>query len=239
MKHFNKKTTTPVIIVLAFLTIFFLLANRPPDKNLNNDENNQNISPEDKNKLSNRDVAIKEALESPDSLRRTEINGETYILTGYSESDAYKENKPGWALGGIIVFKIENGLPTLFWESQEFINSGKTAIFKDINNDGINEIVWEGSLDRGRRNISFYVYKFAGDEFKIVTPIDIGTSFTLLSGHSSLTYMKDIDNDGIQEIVVGRNEDISGNFDIRQQYQQTYKFNGQVYELWKEEKVPN
>ncbi|MBI3589381.1 MAG: VCBS repeat-containing protein [Candidatus Liptonbacteria bacterium] len=184
-------------------------------------------------------LAIKEALNETDKLKKiTQISGSTYILTGYQESNT--ENKPGRRFGGILVFKIENKKPVLFWESEEYVNTGKVAGFRDINNDGIDEIVWDYDLGVTGRNNAIYIYKFDKDKFRLITPIEIEESSkfstsikygrTILSGDNDLTYMKDIDGDKIQEIVVGYRE---GNIINRQ----TYKFNGQEYKLWKEEKI--
>ena len=247
----NKKTVICAIIILSILTTYLLLANLSSRKNLDNTGNNQTTTPRD-NKLSNRDIAIQEVLANPDKLlRRTQINGETYLLTGYDDvfygDNNKKENKSGQKFGGLIVFKLENGKPILFWESTEYINVGRVGGLIDINNDGIKEIVWEYDLGVTGRNNSFYVYKFAGDGFKLVTPMKIvelttplGITLkynrTLIGGDSSLTYMSDIDNDGIQEITVGDwmgvIGDNAGGKDIK-----IYKYDGDKYYLWKEDKT--
>jgi len=67
--------------------------------------------------LSNRDLAIQNALKNSDKLEKAIINGGTYLLTGYDDtfwgyeqnSHGPKENSPGRPFGGILVFKIENG----------------------------------------------------------------------------------------------------------------------------------
>ena len=117
----------------------------------------------------------------------------------------------------------------------------------DINSDGIPEIVWEYDLGVTGRNNAFYVYKFAGDRFKIITPVRtvegitpsgsiLKYNDTLLSGDSGLTQMEDIDNDGVQEITVGdwmgAIGDNAGGKDIK-----IYKYDGDKYYLWKEDKT--
>ena len=256
MKYLNKKILICAVIILVLLATYLLIANWFASRKINNTDINQNNTQNSNNqattlidnKLSNRDIAIKEALTSPDKLlRRTQINGETYLLTGYDDvfyGDNAKENKPGQKFGGIIVFKLENDKPVFFWESEENINRD-AAGFGDINNDGIPEIVWGYDLGVTGRNNAFYVYKFIGNGFRIVTPVDAwetvtspGTvlkySRTLLSGDSGLTYMEDIDKDGIQEIIVGDWKgnigDNAGGKDIK-----IYKYDGDKYYLWKEE----
>ena len=241
----NKKTVIYAIIILALPAIYLLLANWSSDRRLNNVGDNQNIISKN-NKPSNRDIAIQEALTNPDKLlRRAKINGETYLLTGYDDvfygDNNKKENKPGQKFGGLIVFKLENGKLILFWESNEYINVGRVGGFMDINSDGISEIVWEYDLGVTGRNNSFYVYKFIGDRFKIVTPVEtveLTTPFgirykynTLLGGDPELTYMSDIDNDGVQEIIVGTGE-TSGNKEF-----EIYKYDGEKYYFWKKGKV--
>ena len=247
----NKKTVIYAIIILALPAIYLLLANWSSDRRLNNVGDNQNIISK-KNKPSNRDIAIQEALTNPDKLlRRAQFNGATYLLTGYDDvfygDNNKKENKPGWKFGGLIVFKLENGRPVFFWESSENINVGRIGGFMDINSDGIPEIVWEYDLGVTGRNNAFYVYKFAGDRFKIITPVRtvegitpsgsiLKYNDTLLSGDSGLTQMEDIDNDGVQEITVGdwmgAIGDNAGGKDIK-----IYKYKGERYYLWKEEKI--
>ncbi len=200
--------------------------------------------------LSNRDLAIQEALKNPDKLRRAQINGETYLLTGYddtfygyygSRSHGPRENSPGRPFGGILVYKLENGKPVLFWESKEYI-SKLFVSFRDIDSDGTPEIVFDGYIGVTGRDNAIYVYKFVDNTVKLITPFEelettiFPTKFkyrsTLLGGTVELTYIKDIDNDGIQEIVVGSdNED--GTKDMK-----IYKFNGSKYYLWKEMTEP-
>jgi len=256
MKYLNKKIFYLIIILLAFLVLAFLFINQQPSEvpEISEDDQNGQEIPEETPVLSNRDIAIKEVLENPDEVvQRTEINGETYLLTGYDDTfygESRKENKPGWEFGGIIVFKLENDKPVMFWESEENINQGRPAYFGDINNDGISEIVWDYYLGVTGRDSCFYVYKFTGDRFKVVTPIKTieGTTpsgitlkynRTLIGGDSGLTYMKDIDNDGVPEIIMGSftgaiiGDDIGGRAkDIK-----IYKYDGDKYYLWKEETV--
>ncbi|MBI3589387.1 MAG: VCBS repeat-containing protein [Candidatus Liptonbacteria bacterium] len=242
MNNLNIKKYTPtVIVVLVFIVLFAIFANKPANSN--------NTQPIDKEKttLSNRDLAIKEALNNTDKLQqRAQVNGVTYILTDYDDTfygGGPKENKPGWKFGGIIVFKLGNGKPIMFWESEEAINRGSVRFF-DINNDGIPEIIWDGYFGATGRDSAFYVYKFNNTGFKLITPTEtIKTSSitykqTILGGDSGFTQIEDIDNDKIQEIIVGYRDggiivgDRSGVI-----HRQIYKFNGQTYELWKEEKI--
>src|SRR3989344_789865 len=244
----NKKTVIYAIIILALPAIYLLLANWSSDRRLNNVGDNQNIISKN-NKPSNRDIAIQEALTNPDKLlRRAQFNGATYLLTGYDDvfygDNNKKENKPGWKFGGLIVFKLENGRPVFFWESSENINVGRIGGFMDINSDGIPEIVWEYDLGVTGRNNAFYVYKFENSGFKLITPLLTTTpsgstwnyNITLLCGDSGLTQMEDIDNDGVQEIMVGDWKgsigDNTAGKDIK-----IYKYDGDKYYLWKEEKI--
>ena len=231
---YSYKKINIFIVVLLVLVFFNQPQVSPPTKNL--DDIPQPII--ENTKISKRKIAIQNTMEHPDKLRTTKINGETYLLTGYSETHyTNDDNKPGRKFGGILVFKLVNNEPVLFWESEDYINSPYVS-FLDIDNDGIDEIVWDGDLGVTGRSNAFYVYKFTGDKFKIITPIEIQEStvssikikygWTLLAGSSELSYIKDIDDDKVLEIIVGsRDENEKALVFI-------YKFNGSEYYLWKE-----
>lgn len=230
----SKKFSVPAIAALVFLAGIFIYIGKLSNNNIQPPVNNG------KPTLNNRDLAVKKIMDSSGEVKpMAKINGVTYFLADYNDTfygGGPKENKPGWEFGGIIVFKTENDKPTIFWESEEAINVG-SSVFFDIDNDGIPEIVWDGYFGATGTDRAFYVYKYNKEEFKLITPTEIVKTSSLtykqttLGGDSSLTYMKDIDGDKIQEIIVGYRDD-SGIKNV-----QIYKFNGEVYELWKEEKI--
>jgi len=204
------------------------------------EESNNNISqvddiPGTASDLSNREIAIKAAETSPHSLPKTRIGNDVYLLTGYEDTfygQSDKDNKPGRKFGGILVFKMIDGEPELFWESDEYITQ-KYMSFKDIDSDGVQEIVWEGDLGATGRNSSIYVYRFNSNTFYLITPVEyregvvsgiaIRYGWTLISGLPELTYIKDVDNDGMMEITTGYYDE-NGKF-----LKQVYKFDGSEY----------
>ena len=158
----NKYTTLLAVGVtmIVLITLGFAVLNRSPQ--INSIIDNKKAKPEPADEfLSNREIAIREAMENPGPLRKTKINGEIYILTGYSETtylDDLHDNKPGRGFGGILIFKLTNNGPELFWESEEYINHPYVS-WRDMDGDGIMEILWDGYLGVTGRSNSYYVYK--------------------------------------------------------------------------------
>lgn len=229
----KNKTVLFIIIIASALSILIFVGKNQQGVNIKSPKNENII-------FTKRDFAIKDAQANPEKLKKVIVNKETYLMTQYPE-EKFQENNSGWRPAGIIFFKLENNQIKLFWESSEDISNGGSFRFQDIDNDGIAELIWEGDGGVTGENNSIYVYKFNGSGFKLITPAEtaevvnlkgekIKHISTILGGDSDLTYMKDIDGDKIQEIVVGYRE---GNIINRQ----IYKFNGQEYKLWKEEKV--
>ena len=187
--------------------------------------------------MSNRENAIRAALAHPERLQKTQIHGETYLLTGYKDTlygESNKDNKPGRKFGGILVFKVTDGQPELFWESDEYITQTYMD-FRDIDSDEISEIVWEGDLGATGRSHAFYVYRFDGDTFQLITPVQVreGTvsgvpieyGWTSVNGLPELTFMKDVDGDGVLEITTGYYDE---NGDA---ISKIYTFNGSQYSM--------
>mgnify|MGYP001604001473 CR=1 FL=1 len=239
MQHLVSKKFVYIGGILILLALIFFNNSQitPPAKVL--DTIPQTM--EENVKISNRELSIKNALARPEELKATKINGDTYLLTEYDDTfygRGLEENKPGQKFGGIVVFKMENDNLKFFWESTEDINMG-SVYFKDINNDGVDELVWDGYFGATGRNTAFYIYKFSGDKFDLITPVDtfkITTpegvykeiKMTTLSGDNGFTYIKDIDADNVQDIAVGYRDDNN------KALVSIYKFNGAEYYLWKE-----
>lgn len=236
-----------LIILLGLMFLFFYTKNSNRETIIKEDTKiaspiaSTTESQTEDQKLSNREIAMVALLKNPDKFDKSTFKHEEYYLTSYNDSfyGDGPENRLGHKSGGIIVFKIEKGKPKIFWESVEEINNG-FAYFKDINNDGIPEIVWDGYFGATGRNSAYYAYKFDGNKFTTITPVRISKGITmegtpveatdtLISGDSGLTYMEDLDNDGIQEFTTGY-WDENNNAMVS-----TYKWNGTEYYLWKKE----
>ena len=223
-----------LIVVLGILLVTLEKKDASDANGLNVESPGSNFSERNPN-LSNRENAIQYALARPSELPKSEIHGATYILTGYDETaylDDSHDNKPGRKFGGILVFKIVDGEPELFWESEEYINRLYVR-YQDLDADGIPEIVWDGDLGATGRSNAYYVYKFADEHFKLITPVELKGSTlkygrTLLSGEPEYSSIQDIDNDGVMEIIVGYSNQ-AGSIVKR-----TYKFDGEQYVLWAE-----
>ncbi|MEK7621835.1 MAG: hypothetical protein AAB415_01520 [Patescibacteria group bacterium] len=164
-------------------------------------------------------------------LPETKINGDIYTLSWYGEEKFQDENHP-YKPAGFMVFKLLGNRPTLFWESKEETNNNGKPRFEDINNDEVDEIVWEGDLSVTGRTNAFYIYKFVGNTFKRISPLQKDSTdtylLTELVGSAELTFMKDIDADKIQDIIVGY-EQSEG-----KKIAKIFKWNGSEYSLWKE-----
>ncbi len=203
-----------------------------------------------------------------------EVAGENY---SYSNTYLLDDNDPSTRVtigaytrygiranpGGIIMLKrLPNGKDSIFWEIiSPYFRGGEPAILfvKDINNDGLKEIVtvWRGDRlgdnfsERGEFTQFFYWILTVDPHkktYKVLNPITdedskSPTNFNfeqldpsknyynkfnaLLSyGIDTENIIKDIDNDGISEIIID-------DYDSKK----TYKWNGKEYYLWKEEVV--
>lgn len=232
MKYLNKKIIYTIIIIIIILVSFVLAINYFKQNEGTQEPSNNNGEPSgEEPNLSNRDIAIKEALENPDKFQKIEFKNNIYFITRYDE-EKFTEKNQNTRPAGFIFFKLEEGKPVLFWESKELLSNSGFGEFSDIDSDGIKEFIWLESGATGR-GAAFYIYRFSSDGFELITPTEhrITYNITLIGGDAHLTYMEDIDNDGIQEIRVGY-EDKDGNkqFEI-------YKYDGEQYYLWKEEKI--
>lgn len=237
---YNKKFKISIIILLFVILFFFLYTYFSTRKNID-----VHTVP-DRQKGPNfetRNNAINLTVKNLDVLPKKEIKGDTYFLAWYQERK-FQDNNNTYKPAGFVVFKLENRQPVLFWESKEEMNNNGRPRFQDIDNDNLDEIVWEGDLSVTGSNNSFYVYKFVNNNLKLITPIktlegvtpnglQFKSFFTLLSGDNDLTYMKDIDGDNIQEIIVGYRDE------KEEIVSKIYKFNDTEYFLWKETPIGN
>ncbi len=169
---------------------------------------------------------------------------EDYVVDFYQPNFRDANVKPKEEQGGIIVFKIVDKEPQIFWETSNPVTLTRPVIeTRDITNDGKVEILadWsDGTID------NLFIYSWTGSEFKFISPTTlfkspysgkeiIGYIFVVRMGDIQI---KDIDNDNIDEVIIsgGTTRDKIGN-EIPIQRERIYKFNGQEYKLWKEEKV--
>ena len=234
----NKKIKILVVILPLIILFFLIYTYFFTRKNIN-----MHIVPDQQEEpnFKTRNDAINLTIKNLDVLPKKEINGDTYLLAWYQETK-FQDDSNTYKPAGFVVFKLENGQPVLFWESKEEMNNNGRPRFQNIDNDNLDEIIWEGDLSVTGSNNSFYVYRFENNNLKLITPtktlegitpngLQFKSFFTLLSGDSELTYIKDLDSDHIQEITVGHRDE---NDKI---VSKIYKYNGSKYYLWKETPV--
>ncbi len=182
-----------------------------------------------------REAAINTFYDFPDDFPKAVIEGRTFVLVGYDEG--HDPNTGSVTRGGVLIFeKTSEGKFNLFWESKEYIvhGEGSYSRFQDLTNDDIPEIVVEDSPGATGRTTTFLVYAWQDGTFKLVTPsqrsrVPNSTLFyTKIGGDNAETYIKDIDNDKVMEIIGGYISDTD-----HMLHQEIYKWNGKEYYLWK------
>lgn len=168
-----------------------------------------------------------------------------YIVT-YFQRNKETENSPDLILRrheqGILVFKkLSDGIFKLVWESEEeFFDPRYRLGVHDLTGDGVKEIILALNNDKGGAVV---VYKYTNNnEFNLITPyvdyvwFDGKTTKSIAFGaDSGDTYVSDLDNDNIPEIIFPYNVRIEKNTDEYNQVYRSYKWDGQRYFLWKEQ----
>jgi hypothetical protein len=163
-----------------------------------------------------------------------------YVVTFYQPNFRDENVKKEERNGGIIVFKVTNKTPIIFWEIGNPVDLTRPGIeARDITNDGYVEITadWsDGTID------NLFIYSWTGSNFKLISPTTIvkwpdlttsvGYIFVVRMGDIKI---KDIDDDNIDEIIIsgGTTRDEIGN-ETPIESERIYKWNGSEYHLWKQ-----
>lgn len=179
---------------------------------------------------------------SSESVFVATYNYSSEFINHINDLDVNKKHR-----GGIIVFSVFDKYVEKIWESQEIIQGlGNPGVrFLDLDSDGFKEMVV--AVPQSNIYESFYVYKFKDKSFNLISPL-VKEEYTKIEiseiyGTTPIE-ISDKDNDKIMEISTRELVDIipdssdenlgAGGVVIR-----IYKFNSEVYELWKEEKISN
>lgn len=216
-----------------------------------------NVSPEDylnpyvrarAEKISPRAAQIEIYIEFPDNFLSAQFNDRTFHLVPYPNSDGFEipnyPIKPGGNRSGIYVYEEDK----LIWESTNYIAdiSMGESTFQDLTNDNIPEIV---TTDSGGGNVSYCIaniYKWNEEFFILIVPDPQEDGINLCSGLGDDEGIRDIDNDGVFELVTYSKikthpeiHDINDLLFLEETVvKQIYKYNGTEYFLWDEEIVP-
>lgn len=170
-----------------------------------------------------------------------EKEGEKNIIVTYYSPQYYFIPEEKEHNGGIMVFKIsDDGNVKKFWESpDENITLPIPSIeVRDITGDGKSEIITMWSNGKFE---NLYIYSWTGSSFVSITPFGETSIISIFNARDGEIEIKDIDDDRIEEILLIRRKILG--FDeellepITESYRETYKWNGQEYYLWKEEKI--
>jgi len=167
-----------------------------------------------------------------------------YIVTFYQPNFRDKNVRSEEIRGGIVVFEIINNKPLIFQEIQsDVLLTGPVLETRDITNDDKIEILanWsDGTIN------NLFIYSWAENNFKLISPITESTS--PFSGKKIKGYrfvvrrgdiqVKDLDGDNIDEVIIlgGTTRDEMDN-EISIESETIYKWNGEEYYLWEEEKI--
>ncbi len=148
------------------------------------------------------------------------------IIENFNHPEAaFNKTRPG-----VIVFTLEGDKIHIIWESEESLSAVLSlgfVEFKDINNDGIDELIL--TVGQGvRQTPALWIYQWNGTKFSLINP-NPGSTYEpdrWLAGISA--ELKDVDSDKVFEVV-------TTNEDGKDMIRRTYKYNGKEYALWKKE----
>lgn len=252
----NKKYLIIIVFIILLVSIFIIFSkDRNKGENWSNNFNKSILAISESQ--SPRYLAINKLLNNnfesikKESLTKDNSNVSVFSVTyNYSneftnhinDSDDNKKHR-----GGVIIFRVIDKYVEKIWESQEIIQglSNPGVKFLDIDNDGFKEIVVTVPQSNIYENL--YIYKFKDENFNLISPL-VEEEYTKIEISeiygTSPVEISDKNNDKIMEISTRELVDIipgapgdnpgAGRLIIK-----TYKFNGEVYELWKEEKTPD
>jgi len=234
----NKYIILLIIIVLAIALIYLFNINKKPI----DQGQNQNTTPSENGKnISIRDKMINSFYDNYELGKTLKVGDREFRVISYGAGEGNRMEEPK-SSGGIIAFEREKEKWEIFWESSEFFSESFPDIeIRDLTNDKIDEMILKNTSLSGR-NLGLAVYTWRNGKFEIVTRTrevitSIGKYVSLdLGGDVDKTKIEDIDGDNIYEIIIGYKwQEMSGA--PVEEYQQIYKYDGDKYYLWKEEKI--
>ena len=138
---------------------------------------------------------------------------------------------------GILLFRIENNIPFLVWESEQFDDATSSVTgFLDVTGDGNKEmlVTWHDFV--GFEELHIYEH-LGGHTFRLISSASGEAMFLSRKDKIKLT---DFDGDDIPEIWFPNSwrADQTGLDFTKPESYVTYKWNGEEYELWKEQATP-
>lgn len=244
-----------LIVVAVLLAValsfyyFFNVNNKPSVPNIDNvnQQQVQNNPNQGEVKISFREEALNKFYGNPEQSLLLRINNREFRIVSYQSGNPngrpYNYQDVPKFRGGVTFLEKKNDKWEIFWESSEAIDTCCPSVdLRDLTNDGVEEIIVTVIGPTGE-NIAYYIYQWRDGIFKIISPVreittTIGTfKDTEIGGYPA--EIKDIDGDNIYEVIVEYEDNISSDpYSPKYvNYRQIYKYNGEQYYLWKEEKV--
>lgn len=256
----SKKIKTKYLILLGGLLIvigvlFFqdyvmmrVDQEKPADKQLNIEFKNPSWRAQEEG-ISPRDAQIENYMDFPEKFPSAQFDSKTFHLLAFPQSLPIHKSKnfPDERYGnrgGLIVFSGDKEI----WGSKDFLLelTQESTKFQDLTGDAIPEII---TTDSGGGNVTacvMSVYKWNGVIFELITPLPDEYISPCDGSNPSNGGIKDIDNDGIFELITFKMYRVYPDADIgdpkRNQMRETeliYKFDGKKYFLWKETPIVN
>src|SRR3989344_514422 len=156
----------------------------------------------------------------------------------YSDRNISKEERNG----AVLVFKIENNVPKLIWESKNYHGGVHPTIWvMDVTGDNRNEIFVQWGDGKGD---VLFIYKSVGDAFELISPehqrfleYNVTSYSPVFNAKDGEIDVADLDGDQIPEISFPTRFTNSGQWG-EEYFYVAYKWDGTKYFRWKEQKEP-
>lgn len=188
---------------------------------------------------------------------------EDHFAPGYTPTPPEKVEDYG--LGGILVMEKTDSGPKLLWNSVFEMREVPNRIkVRDINNDGIKEILsyWDYLSRYFYKDLWVFQYNKDSHRFRLITPLERGGEFIPLEEfdkkvlgyreitnfyplfHGQKVELKDLDNDQIDEVKVVEIDDYRQDSPNEAEYPhmkntKIYKWNGKEFYLWQDKTSKN
>lgn len=237
----TNKSVIKIIVAILLTTVIFILA-KSVNKNLPDNQNSDSKSAREK--------AIEDIMSKNESVwnKEAKIFGDSknlLVFTGYADDPKNHPEEDSIELSsraGIIAFRFSQNKLSEVWESLEPMSGvGKPGIkFDDLNFDRYPEVLVSFIQSKYNENLYIYRYNPKLGNFSLISPIESQLGGGLISSlYGDLEGIKiiDIDGDNIKEVIITNSLNIEDMSQPIERKKQIYKFNGEAYKLWKEEKV--
>lgn len=172
----------------------------------------------------------------------TKDSTKDYVITHY-EPNYFDNNIPLKEQGGgVLLFKIENNIPKLIWETNDNIGGNLPSVWvMDVTGDNQKEILIQQGDGKGD---VLLIYTSNGKTFKLISPeqqrgLNYGSkSYSpVFNAKDGAIDVADLDGDSIPEVSFPTSYLGNGQFADEEHYV-AYKWDGTKYFLWKEHKEP-